>query len=78
MPSTVIRSFAYDPASGSLDVLFVTGRGYRYHAVPAEVAAAFRGAFAKGRFFNARIRDRYAATRLTADQIAQLSSSTSQ
>ena len=64
MPSTVIRRFAYDPANRALDVTFVTGRRYRYQAVPAAVAADFRGAFAKGRYFNSRIRDRYACVEL--------------
>jgi hypothetical protein len=64
MPSTVIRRFAYDPASQALDVAFVTGRRYRYLEVPEAVAAEFRGAFAKGRYFNARIRDRYACVEL--------------
>ena len=59
MPSTVIRRFDYDPASRALSVEFVSGRRYRYLGVPEEEAAAMRGAFAKGRFFNARIRDRY-------------------
>ena len=64
MPSTVIRRFDYHPDSRALDVEFVTGRRYRYQEVPAEVAEAFKGAFAKGRFFNARIRDHYACVEL--------------
>ena len=64
MPSTVIRRFDYDPTCRSLDVEFVTGRRYRYHAVPEEVARAFRAAFSKGRFFNTRIRDHYAFSEL--------------
>ena len=67
MPSTVIRRFAYDPASRALDVTFVTGRRYRYCDVPEAVAASFRGAFAKGRYFNARIRDRYACVELDGE-----------
>lgn len=59
MPSTVIRRFSYDAASQGLAVEFVSGRRYLYHDVPGEVAERFRAAFAKGRFFNARIRDRY-------------------
>ena len=59
MPSTVIRGFDYDAASATLTVTFVTGRRYAYCDVPADVAERFRGAFAKGRFFNAHIRDRY-------------------
>jgi hypothetical protein len=59
MPSTVIRRFVYLPDSRELIVEFVTGRRYLYAAVPAEEAERFRAAFAKGRYFNARIRDRY-------------------
>ena len=60
MPSTVIRRFDYRPESGELEVLFVTGRRYVYAGVPPEEAEAFRSAFAKGVYFNRRIRDRYA------------------
>lgn len=66
MPSTVVRRFTYDPPSQALDVTFVSGRCYRYAAVPPDVAEAFRSAFSKGRFFNARIRDRYPCTELAA------------
>ena len=68
MPSTVIRRFAYDPASASLEVTFVTGRRYRYREVPPDLADAFRGAFAKGRFFNAAIRDAYECEELEPEQ----------
>ena len=59
MPSTVIRKFAYDPARGGLEVEFVSGRRYLYREVPEELVMQMRGAFSKGRFFNARIRDRF-------------------
>ncbi|HSQ95048.1 MAG TPA: KTSC domain-containing protein [Croceibacterium sp.] len=59
MPSTVIRSFDYDPRTKTLDVEFVSGRCYRYAGAPPKVVAAFREAFSKGRFFNAHIRDAY-------------------
>jgi lysyl-tRNA synthetase class 2 len=67
MPSTVVRRFEYDSASRSLDVEFVSGRRYRYAGVPGEVAQAFREAFSKGRFFNARIRDRYPCAELSPE-----------
>jgi hypothetical protein len=74
MPSTVIKSFSYDAERCDLDVLFVTGRRYRYHEVPPDVAAAMRNAFAKGEFFNAEIRDRYRFTRLepSADKVRKV------
>ncbi|HEY6817108.1 MAG TPA: KTSC domain-containing protein [Croceibacterium sp.] len=72
MPSTVIRRFAYDPPSRSLDVEFVSGRRYRYAAVPPAVADRFRAAFSKGRFFNARIRDVYRCDELEPDAASPL------
>jgi hypothetical protein len=59
MPSTVIRRFAYCPDSCELWVEFTTGRRYVYSDVPRDVADTFRSAFAKGVYFNSRIRDRY-------------------
>ncbi|WP_340313161.1 KTSC domain-containing protein [Rhizorhabdus argentea] len=65
MPSSVIRRFDYDEASRRLDVLFVTGRRYSYHDVPAKLVEAMHTAPSKGRFFNARIRDHFRFTRET-------------
>jgi hypothetical protein len=70
MPSTVIRRFAYDPAARELWIEFVTGRRYVYEEVPETVAEALRSAFAKGTYFNSRIRDRFRCrdvTRVDAD-----------
>lgn len=59
MSSSVIRSFAYDSASATLDVIFVSGRRYRYFLVPAYVAEGLSEALSKGRYFGARVRDRF-------------------
>lgn len=60
MPSTAIQSMNYDLATRTLSVWFVpSGNRYDYHDVPPQTYAAFRKASAKGRFFNAFIRDRY-------------------
>lgn len=60
MPSTSISKSNYDPETRVLSVWFVTsGKRYDYECVPPEVYAAFRNAFAKGRFFNEHIRDRF-------------------
>lgn len=67
MPSTVIRRFAYDANARALEVTFVTGRRYRYAEVPGELAERFAAAFSKGRFFNARIRDKFACEELAAE-----------
>jgi hypothetical protein len=59
MPSTVISRFVYDESEQQLWVEFVSGRRYVYSGVPREIADALRSAFAKGVYFNTRIRDRF-------------------
>lgn len=59
MPSSVVRSFDYDPAQARLDVMFTTGRRYSYEGVPPETFEAMKLAFAKGEFFNRHIRGRF-------------------
>ena len=68
MPSTAIRRFEYDLEGRALDVTFVTGRRYRYFAVPERVALGLREARSKGGFFNARIRDRFAFAELEREE----------
>ncbi|HVM23258.1 MAG TPA: KTSC domain-containing protein [Sphingomicrobium sp.] len=68
MPSTVIRRFVYDEMEQNLWVEFTTGRRYVYSGVPQDVADALRGAFAKGVYFNSRIRDRFPHREITHDQ----------
>ena len=65
MPSTVIRRFDYLPDARELVIEFTTGRRYVYAEVPPEEVERMRGAFAKGVYFNRRIRDRYACRELT-------------
>lgn len=62
MPSSVIRAYHYDPVERRLDVIFVSGRRYRYYDVPDEVYGRMRRAFSKGAFFNAHIRDHFRFT----------------
>jgi hypothetical protein len=72
MPSSVIRRFVYDEMQANLWVEFTTGRRYVYSGVPKDVADAFRGAFAKGVYFNTRIRDRFPHREIThADEETQ-------
>ncbi|MFK0690966.1 KTSC domain-containing protein [Mesorhizobium sp. IMUNJ 23033] len=60
MPSTSISKTEYDPASRVLSVWFVaSGKHYEFEGVPPETVAAFRDAFAKGRFFNDHIRNHF-------------------
>ena len=59
MPSSVIRSYDYDPADQRLDIEFVSGRRYSYLDVPKSLVDAMRRVASKGGFFNRRIRDHY-------------------
>jgi len=60
MPSTVIRSFSYDADERRLDVTFVSGRRYSYHDVPQDLFNEMKLSFAKGEFFNRRVRGHFA------------------
>ncbi|RVA15316.1 KTSC domain-containing protein [Mesorhizobium sp. M7A.F.Ca.US.002.01.1.1] len=61
MPSTSILKFEYDPNTRVLSVWFVaSGRQYEFLDVPPETFADFKSAFAKGRYFNDRIRNHFA------------------
>jgi hypothetical protein len=68
MPSSAIRRFVYDQSEHRLWVEFTSGRRYVYEAVPEEVADAFRSAFAKGAYFNTRIRDRFQHREVTHEE----------
>ena len=63
MPSSVIRSFAYDQSERRLTVRFVNGRVYRYDDLPPDVADELTRAPSQGQFFNRVIRDRFRFTR---------------
>ena len=65
MPSSVIESVRYDATGHALDIVFTTGRVYRYFAVPAAVHEELLAAESKGRYFNEVIRPRYPYTELT-------------
>jgi ABC-type sugar transport system ATPase subunit len=63
MPSTVIRSYRYDPQRRELAVVFQTRRAYTYSEVPQETYAGLKAASSKGEFFNRHIRAKFAFTR---------------
>jgi hypothetical protein len=67
MPSSVVRSYYYDPVSSQLVVVFQSGRRYVYEEVPNEVFEAMKRAFSKGEFFNNHIRDQYRFVRTSGD-----------
>ena len=64
--SSVIRGAWYQPDRQQLDLLFTSGRRYRYTDVPAAVAEQFVAAPSKGRFYNSSIRNRFPCRELPA------------
>jgi hypothetical protein len=62
--SSTIRAVGYDPDSLTLEVVFTSGRVYRYHGVPREVHRQLMDAPSKGTCFNGFIRDVYPFTRM--------------
>ena len=63
----VIRAAWYQPNRRSLDLMFGSGRHYRYANVPADVARRFTFALSKGRFYNSEIRGKFACSELGAE-----------
>lgn len=61
MASSVIARFTYDEPARLLTIWFQSGDCYSYADVDPFTVEAFRRAPSQGRFFAARIRDRYKA-----------------
>ena len=68
MPSNVIRSFKYEPATRKLLIVFQTGRRYDYQDVPEETYLGMLNSSSKGEFFNAHIRDRFTFVRESPEE----------
>jgi hypothetical protein len=64
--SSMMRSAGYDDAHAVLEIEFVTGRVYRYHAVPRSAWTGLMDAESKGRYFDAHIRDKYPMKRVSS------------
>jgi len=62
--SRAIASIGYDDSLSVLELEFVEGDVYRYFAVPRRVHQELLAAESAGRYFLARIRDRYAHQRV--------------
>lgn len=60
MPSTVIKHFHYDAASGALIVHYLSGAVYEYMQVPPGVYERMKNALSKGTFLNKHIKPEYA------------------
>jgi hypothetical protein len=64
LSSTTVVSAGYDEGSRTMEIEFTGGAVYRYDDVPREVFDGLLAAESVGRFFNERVRDVYAFTRL--------------
>jgi hypothetical protein len=67
MSYPAIRGAWYQPNRRQLDLLFASGRRYRYSNVPADIARGFAEAAFKGRYYNSEIRNRYACSQLDTE-----------
>lgn len=67
MTHPAIRGAWYLPSRHQLDLMFGSGRRYRYANVPAHVARGFADALSKGRFYNSEIRNRFACSELDSE-----------
>ena len=57
--SSMMIRFEYDDDAQELDILFASGKKYRYFGVPPDIYAGLLDAESKGQFFNAEIKDVY-------------------
>jgi hypothetical protein len=65
--SSMIRAWAFDPASSVLEIEFQNGRIYEYREVPEFLARGFAAAQSKGQFFLSRIADRYTCEEISPE-----------
>lgn len=71
MTSLAILGAWYLPSRRELDLLFPSGRRYRYLGVPEDVARRFAEAEVKGRFYNTEIRNRFSCREI-GEELAQV------
>lgn len=57
--SSMVHGVGYDPNARELEVIFTSGKIYRYEGVPADVYDKLLKAASKGQFMNACIIDVY-------------------
>jgi hypothetical protein len=63
--SSSLRSIGYDRTTHTLEVEFRSGGVYQYSGVPDSVWFELRHAPSKGKYFQDRVRDRFATQRLS-------------
>ena len=72
MASSVISGAWYQPRTGRLDLLFVSGRRYVYSGVPLAIARAFAEAASKGGFYNREIRNRFPCRQIGGERLRRV------
>jgi KTSC domain len=60
MPSSVVSTMTYNPATSTLRIRFVSGSVYDYKNVPHKVYREMQAAESKGTFLNKYIKKDYA------------------
>lgn len=60
MPSSVVANMLYDPVTGILKILFVSGHEYEYYKVPEREYRSMKRVKSKGTYLNAFIKKKYA------------------
>ena len=58
--STLMEAVGYEAATQELEVIFTTGKTYRYVGVPRNVYAALLAAESKGRYLHENVLNVYA------------------
>lgn len=58
--SSALRAWAYDKATGRLQLVFADGSRYSYANVPAKLVEQLLTSQSPGKFFNVRIRNSFA------------------
>lgn len=57
--SSMVKAWAFDAATDTLEIEFTNGRIYQYAGVPAFLAKGFEVAASKGQYFLSRIDGRF-------------------
>ncbi len=62
----MMTSIEYDEDAAELDIIFTSGKTYRYFDVPLDIYVAFLDADLKGTFFNEIVKDTFVYAEVTA------------
>jgi hypothetical protein len=69
LDSTLLKSQAYDPATGTLEIEFLKGGTYQYFNVPAKAHAEFLAAESQGKHFLTKIKGAYGFKKVEVPEV---------